>query len=153
MSWAFLADGVLLEGQGSLAPVEVSFGVLLDALCPPTHAIVWALAWRPQALVCLAARIGAFGPPAAASQRLAGHAGRAPMPPERRLALASNYGCNAKTRSLGAMASGFGVRTPGLYSMFGEGEWRFCEIQRGEAQKSAQSKTKKRVPVMINVLG
>lgn len=54
MSWAFLADGALLEGQGSLAPVEVSFGVLLDALCPPTHAIVWALAWRPQALVCLA---------------------------------------------------------------------------------------------------
>ena len=44
MSWAFLADGALLEGQGSLAPVEVSFGVLLDALCPPTHAIVWALA-------------------------------------------------------------------------------------------------------------
>ena len=54
MSWAFLADGALLEGQGSLAPVEVSFRVLLDALCPPTHAIVWALAWRPQALVCLA---------------------------------------------------------------------------------------------------
>ena len=43
-SWAFLADGALLEGQGSLAPVEVSFGVLLDALCPPTHAMVWALA-------------------------------------------------------------------------------------------------------------
>ena len=43
-SWAFLADGALLEGQGSLTPVEVSFWVLLHALCPPTHAIVWALA-------------------------------------------------------------------------------------------------------------
>ena len=103
MSWAFLADGALLEGQGSLTPVEVSFWVLLHALCPPTHAIVWALALAStgarvlgrHAATDFITRPGCRGFTATCRAR-----GPGPMPPEWRLALASNNGCNANPLSV-----------------------------------------------------